>query len=115
LLFIIGLILLIVAWRRRLARAIRVNQGPPLGFTLRLAHNCKVTGISQPQAKAAQADVLHHGRAARPSSFARNILAQRQRRSKIFRRVVHKSTGGILKPIPEPVDPVGNALLYVWW
>ncbi len=49
------------------------------------------------------------------SSFIRNILAQRQRRSKIPKRVVHKSTGGILKPIPEPVDPVGNALLYVWW
>ena len=25
------------------------------------------------------------------------------------RRVVHKSTGGILPSIPEPVDPVGNA------
>ena len=24
------------------------------------------------------------------------------------RRVVHKSTVGILKPIPEAVDPVGN-------
>src|SRR6266852_314958 len=24
-------------------------------------------------------------------------------------RVVHKSTGGMLNPIPEPVDPVGNA------
>ncbi len=26
-----------------------------------------------------------------------------------FRPVVHKSTGGILPKIPEPVDPVGNA------
>jgi hypothetical protein len=25
------------------------------------------------------------------------------------RRVVHKSTSGILPSIPEPVDPVGNA------
>ena len=25
------------------------------------------------------------------------------------RRVGHKSTGGILPSIPEPVDPVGNA------
>jgi hypothetical protein len=25
------------------------------------------------------------------------------------RRVVHKSIGGILPSIPEPVDPVGNA------
>jgi hypothetical protein len=25
------------------------------------------------------------------------------------RRVAHKSTGGILHSIPEPVDPVGNA------
>jgi len=31
---------------------------------------------------------------------------------KIFRRVVRKSTGGILKAIPESVDPVGNAFLY---
>jgi hypothetical protein len=58
LIFIIGLILLVVAWRWRLARTIRVNQGPPLGFTLRLAHNCKVTGISQPQAKATAATMM---------------------------------------------------------
>ena len=58
LLFIIGLVLLIIAWRRRVARAIRVNQGPRLGFTLRLAHNCKVTGISQPRAKAAAATMM---------------------------------------------------------
>ena len=44
--------------------------------------------------------------------YVRIILAQWERRSKIFGRVVHKSTGGILKPIPEPVDPVGNAFLY---
>jgi len=25
------------------------------------------------------------------------------------RRVVHKSIGGILPSVPEPVDPVGNA------
>jgi hypothetical protein len=25
------------------------------------------------------------------------------------RRVAHKSTGGMLHSIPEPVDPVGNA------
>jgi hypothetical protein len=33
------------------------------------------------------------------------------RRSRVsnHRCVTHKSTGGILKPIPEPVDPVGNA------
>ena len=34
----------------------------------------------------------------------------RQRPGKLkSRRVVHKSTGGMLNPIPEPVDPVGNA------
>lgn len=33
---------------------------------------------------------------------------ERLRKSK-SRRVVHKSTGGMLNPIPEPVDPVGNA------
>ena len=27
------------------------------------------------------------------------------------RRVVHKSTGGILPSVPEPVDAVGNASL----
>ena len=27
------------------------------------------------------------------------------------RRVFHKSTGGILPSIPEPVDPVGNAAI----
>jgi hypothetical protein len=34
----------------------------------------------------------------------------RQRPGKLkSRRVVHKSTGGMLNPIPAPVDPVGNA------
>jgi hypothetical protein len=40
-----------------------------------------------------------------------NGIAVRQ----IFRRVVHKSTDGILKSIPEHVHPVGYAFLYVWW
>jgi hypothetical protein len=33
------------------------------------------------------------------------------RRSRVSRHrcVTHKSTGGILKPLPKPVDPVGNA------
>jgi hypothetical protein len=33
------------------------------------------------------------------------------RRSRVIRHrcVTHKSRGGILKPIPKPVDPVGNA------
>ena len=30
-------------------------------------------------------------------------------------RVVHKSTGGMLNSIPEPVDPVGNAFRSVCW
>jgi hypothetical protein len=32
-----------------------------------------------------------------------------QREQLTGRRVVHKSIGGILPSIPEPVDPVGNA------
>ncbi len=28
---------------------------------------------------------------------------------RLARRVAHKSTGGILLSLPEPVDPVGNA------
>ncbi len=37
------------------------------------------------------------------------------RRSRVssHRRVTHKSTGGILKHLPEPVDPVGNAPNYL--
>ena len=33
------------------------------------------------------------------------------RRSRVSRHgcITHKSTGGILKPFPKPVDPVGNA------
>jgi hypothetical protein len=30
-------------------------------------------------------------------------------------RVAHKSTGGMLQSIPEPVDPVGNGVDPVWW
>jgi hypothetical protein len=37
----------------------------------------------------------------------------RQSRVSSHRRVTHKPTGGILKPIPEPVGPVGNAPDYL--
>jgi hypothetical protein len=40
----------------------------------------------------------------------------RRPRVSSHRRVTHKSTGGILEPIPEPVDPVdpvGNAPDYL--
>ena len=37
-------------------------------------------------------------------------MLDRQRPGKLkSRRVVHKSTGGMLNSIPAPVDPVGNA------